>query len=177
MAKLANVIEIEIDGKNNQTLYFRPLQRRIRGRFDLHRVKEPNAGRLFNSWPEPIPGQRLSLNMDTGEAAIVEPLQAPENAALKAKIEAQGQSIAPAREEMTVDVPTWAFWIKGAVEAGAARVVEGILPEVIEGKPRKRFHSNEVADPIDRLTAAIELQAELQAETLKMLAKLVADRS
>ena len=177
MVKQANLIEVEIDGPQNQALYFRPLQRRVRGRFDLHRVKEPNAGKLLGTWPDPIPGQRLALNVDTGEAAIVEPLYEPQYAAIRERIEAQGRKLGPERESFKVDVPTWAYWLQSAVSSGVARVTAGTLPESIEGMPRLRFHSAEQPDPIDRLTTAIERQCELQAETLKLLAKLVTDRS
>ena len=36
-------IQIEIDGKHNENLHFRPLQRTIRGRFDFNRIGEPMA--------------------------------------------------------------------------------------------------------------------------------------
>lgn len=174
MVKASNVVEIEIDGPHNQALYFRPLQRRIRGRFDLHRVKEPNAGKLLQAWPEPIPGQHLALNVDTGEGAIIEPLHSPEFAAIREKIERRGQKLGPERETLSgVHVPTWLFYLKGLVETGVAKLVSGKLPEKIDGTPQTRFHSSEQPDPIDKLTAAIERQCEL---TAKLLATLAAER-
>jgi hypothetical protein len=58
------------------------------------------------------------------------------------------------------DVPTWLYWLKRAVGAGIARVVQGKLPDKIEGKVKKTFVSNErTKDPkdklIDRLTAIL----------------------
>ena len=174
MVKQSETIKIEIDGPQNQALYFRPIQRRIRGRFDVLRINEPNAAKLRRAWPEPIPGQRLELNLETGEAAIVEPLHFPEFAAIKEKIEATGQKIAPEREELQgVDVPTFCYFMREAATSGVARIVSGVFPETI-GTPRRRFHSSVQPEPIDKLTAAIERQCDQQSEILKLLTKLVA---
>ena len=68
-----NIVEIEIDGPRNESCVFRPLQRRIRGRFDLRRVAEPKAMLLHPQHPDPIPGQRLRLNIAAGTAVRFEP--------------------------------------------------------------------------------------------------------
>lgn len=174
----STLLEIEIDGLQNQCHYFRPIARRLRGRFDLHRAvkRDKDAAGLLTSWPEPIPGQRLQLNLETGEAAIIEPLYEPEFAVLREKIE-QRAKLGPEREPLgVVDVPTWLYWLAGAVEGGSARIVSGTLPAKIEGKPRLRFHSTEQPNPLDRLAAAFERQAEAFERQSELLAKLVAER-
>ena len=173
MATKSNTLAVEIDGPQNQNLYFRPLMRAVRGRFDLHRVREPNAGRLHSVWPEPIPGQRLELDLVSGEGAIVEPLHEERYSAIREKIESSGQKIAPEREVFEQrDLVTWVYWMQGLVTSGKAKLVKGEFPK-LSGKPRTRFHSTEHPDPIDKLTAAIERQNELNSKQIEIMAKLV----
>lgn len=140
--------------------------RAVRGGFDLHRCSEPNAGRLHNQWPEPIPGQRLELNATTGEAAIVEPLYDEKFAALREKIEGMGQKLPPERETFEhVDVDTWTYFMQQLADSGKAKLIAGTFPKLV-GKPKTRFHSTETVDPIDKLTAAMEKQNELLTKLL-----------
>jgi hypothetical protein len=170
MAK--NTVTIEIDGPLNQSVYFRPLQKRIRGRFDLHRVKEPNAGKLHSLWPEPIPGQYLMLDFVTGEGAIVEPLWEAKFAAIRDKIEQQGQKLPEAREIFQgVDSATWVYWLKGLVDTGTAKLIEGEFPKIDESKVQRRFHSTERPSTEDKLLSAIEQQNILLTELLSKLTK------
>ena len=153
-------VAIEIDGPQNQNVYFRPLLRKVRGGFDLHRCKEPNAGKLHSTWPEPIPGQRLELDLATGKGAIVDPLYEEKFAALREKIENRGQKLGPERENFPTDVSTWVYWMQELVTGGKAKLVEGDFPKLTD-TPQTRFHSTEHPDPIDRLAAAMEKQNEL----------------
>jgi len=169
LAKQENVLTVEIDGEQNQNVYFRPLLRKVRGRFDLHRCREPNAGKLHAKWPQPIPGQRLELNLDSGEAFVVEPLWEEKFAALRETIEASGQKLTDERQAVKADVSTWIYWLKSLVETGKAKLLSGSFPR-LDSEPQKRFHSIEQPDPLDRLAAAIEKQSEL-------LAKLVSQKT
>jgi len=167
VAKAADVVAVEIDGPLNEAHYFRPLGRRVRGRFDAHRVAG-DTGRLVQAWPDPIPGQRIGVDVAAGEGFIEESLCDPQHAALKAKAERVG-AVGPPREVFAgVHVPTWLFWLRQAVEAGIARIVQGTLPATIDGSPQREFITPKAADPIDRLAVAMERQNEL---LLKLLTK------
>lgn len=171
MVKTATV-EIEIDGPCNENLHFRPLQRAVRGRFDLNRVGEPMARMKSVEWPRPIPSQRLGIDAD-GSGYILEPLHDAENAAMRERIEKQGMKLAPACETFDdVHLPTWLFWIKRAVESGVARVVAGTLPQRIDGTPKRNFIVDRPAQSTgDRLAAAIERQNELFERLLERLSQ------
>lgn len=168
MAK-SQTLEIEFDGPKNQSVYFTPIQKRVRGRFDAHRVVD--GGRLLRDFPEPVPGQRLQLDLGTGEAAIFEPLHDHEFIAIRERIEESGRKLPEQYERVKADVATWVYWLRGLVDTGLAKVVVGELPAKVEGVPRTRFHSTEQPDPIDRLATAIEKQSEMLG---RMLSKLEA---
>ena len=164
----ANTIEIEIDGKRNEALRFRPLQRTIRGRFDLNRVAEPQARMKTTEWPEPVPSQRIGIDLDAGTGFVLEPIH--QNPVLKSRIEKRGLQLAAEREEFkNVDLPTWLFWIKRAVDSGLAKVVVGELPAKIEGEPQMDFIVSRKADTNDRLAAAIEANTAVLAALLDRL--------
>lgn len=168
--KAANIVEIEIDGPQNQSHYFRPMQERIRGRFDAQRLlqRDDGAGRLAREWPDAIPGQRLLLDFDSGNAYLTEPLHDAEHAALRAKIEAKGFTIAERRRELpAVDVVTWAYWMASAVSAGVARIIRGEIPDKLDGEPQTQFIVKRQQDPLERLAAAVEQQNELMLRMLK----------
>ncbi len=107
--------------------------------------------KLTLQWPETIPGQVIGLDAD-GTGYVRDPLHEPGQAANRKRIAASGKSLPPEREEFgVVDRPTWLFWLKRSVEAGHAKVVAGVLPDKIEGKPRRQFVSPERTDPRDSL--------------------------
>lgn len=162
MVKAAPVT-VEVRGPNCESLLFRPLMERVRGRFDCRSL--PNPGDLIRQWPEPIPGQRIRLDVANRVGAILEPLHGPDHAATRDKITAKGWKLpeAEVRHE-GVDVPTWLFFMRGAVDCGLAEVVEGELPDTIEGTPQTEFITKRQPDPIDRLVAAMEKQNELLAQ-------------
>ena len=170
MAKASNVIEIEIDGERNQSHYFRPLQQKIRGRFDPTRLQkfDDGAGKIAREWPQPIPGQRLRLNPTDGTAAIVDPLHEDEHADTRERIERKGYRLPVAMKTFeAVHVPTWAYWMRSAVDAGCARVLRGELPDEIDGEPQTSFVVTRRKDPMERLAEAIEKQNELMLQLLK----------
>lgn len=173
MAKAeSSIVEVEIAGPRNENLSFRPLQRKLRGRFDISRVAEPQARMKSAEWPEPIPGQRLRLDFATGEASVIEPLHEPAHAVLRDKLSARGFKIGPASEALgAVHVPTVAFWIGRAVSAGMARVVAGRMPEEIEGTPQTSFITARVPTSNDRLATALEKVGDLLSAVLDRLGK------
>jgi hypothetical protein len=169
---MAKTLEIEISGPRNESLHFRPIGRSIRGRFDLNNDTEPLARMKINEWPQPIPSQRLGIDLEKGEGYILEALHEAEHAAIRERIELKGMKLAPARETFaSVDVPTWLFWLKQAVQSGLARVVAGVLPDKIEGEPRKSFVSAERPQREDRLLTAMENQNRLLEALLAKLSK------
>lgn len=166
----SNLVVIEVDTPQNSNVVFRPLQKPIRGKFDLHRVREPNAGKLHSLWPAPIPGQLLSLDLVTAEGVILDPLYEEKFASIRSKIEELGQKLPPQREVFQgADVATWVFYMRELVNSGKAKLIEGEFPKIDESKVQRRFYSNERPDTSDRLVAAIEKQNDLMAQLLNKL--------
>ena len=175
------LLELEIDSPNDGPVFFGPLGRRLRGRFDPVRVvsHDAGAGQLVNQFPKPIPGQRLIVNVDTGEFAVVEPLHEAEFAAIREKIERAQMKLAPPRQEHKFHLPTVLDWCRRMIEGGCAKVLSGKLPDTIEGEPqelsplstRRPSQMQELTKAFDRQSAALERQAaafeKLVAELLK----------
>ncbi|HEV7281329.1 MAG TPA: hypothetical protein VGN57_14095 [Pirellulaceae bacterium] len=165
-------VEIEVSGPKNEALIFAPLQRRIRGRFDLGKVAEPSARMRITDYPEAIPGQRLRLDYASGEGAVVEPLHDAKHAALREKIGKRGVRFSPACEAIdSADVATWHFWLRRAVESGHARIVAGAFAEDVPGKPKVSFITKPVESSNDKLTAALDRVGDLLAAALDRLGK------
>ncbi len=161
-------IVVEVAGPQNENLWFLPLDRRIRGRFDAAKLPEP-SGALMRRFPQPIPGQRIGLNVGARTGFVDEPLRDPEHAAVRKECEKAGAI--PERQEFSdIDVATWVHHLKGGVAAGKAHLVQGELPEKVEGVPKLSLVSTPPKDPIDKLVSALERQNEL-------LAKLLAQRA
>ena len=174
MAKIESAVAVEFDTPRNSNVRFAPLQRTIRGRFDISRDSEPNAGQLRTKWPEPIPGQRVEYDFASGEGFIVEPLHEERFAAIRERIESLGMRLPKEKEAFILDQATFNHWMAGLIATGDAKLLNGSMPASVDGKPRTRFHSNEQSDPIDRLAAAIERQGEQQNKALTMLAEALA---
>lgn len=148
---------IEIDGEHNEQLYFRPIGRTVRGRFDLMRLGEPQARVKASQWPV-IPSQRIGID-DNGKGFIEEPLHDTEFETVREKILAEGMKLEPQRQTFDdVHEATWLHYLKQAVDAGIAKIVSGKLPRKIEGTPQTSFVVERQQDPVDKLTAAIERQ-------------------
>ncbi|MEQ8790252.1 MAG: hypothetical protein RIC55_28410 [Pirellulaceae bacterium] len=164
-------VEIEIDGPSNEALHFRPLQRSIRGRFDMNRIGEPMARVAATKWPTPIPSQRLGIDAN-GNGYLIEPLHDIAHAPTREKIDKTGKALEPARQTFdNIDLCTWAFWLRRAVEGGLARVVSGKLPEV-EGTPRMNFILH---DPGPSQTDTLAEALNRQADAFNSLAAAIAD--
>lgn len=160
---------------------FRPLQRRIRGRFELRRIAEPLAMTKHTEHPDPIPGQRLRLNVDTGRAELIESLLLPEFAAVRQRYEfnEKGEKTATFLKDEDlgkVDVPTWLYWLAAEVKAGNAKVIVGTLPEKIEGKIRRNFYTaptedreTTVADAMTKMADAMTANTAVMTELLKRI--------
>lgn len=167
MVKAQEPVVVEVDGPCNEAWLFSPLQRRIRGHFDPHRLAEP--GRLARDFPAGIPGEKLEVDFSTGTVTLVEPLHGPECAATRERIAARGMKLQPERQELgTVDSPTLSHWLRRGIETGIVRLVSGSVPDV-DGKPRTGFLTTPQANPLDRLAAALEKQSEMIG---RLLAKL-----
>lgn len=155
-------MSVVIEFTGNQNLFFRPLSRTLRGRLDFKAMEEDGAVKLARLYGA-IPGQRMSLD-DKGNAILEEPLHEQENEQLAAKLKARGNSLPPAREEFQkVDVPSWAYWLRRAIESGHAVILEGELPEA-EGVVRKDYFHAPVQDARDEL-AKKQLAAQLAVMT------------
>ncbi len=151
MPKAPTHATIEIDGPQNQNVYFRPITRTVRGRFDVHRLRDPGVGKLLTEWPEPIPGQLVSVDYASGTGAVIEPLYEAKSAAIREKIELLGMRLPPEREEFQgVHVATWTHFLKALVEGGSATLISGEFAES-DDPVRTRFHSSERADPVDEM--------------------------
>lgn len=173
MVATDSVFEIEVDDKLNASLFFLPLQRKVRGKFDFMRVKEANARRLVDNYPEGVPGQRLRLNTSTGEASLIEPLRDDQEWQFTGRnIEREGAELPKSERFEAVDVATWAYWMIRAVESGNARIVAGTKPK-ITGTPKKNFFSNEQPSESESILAAIKAQTASFERLGDQIGKLV----
>lgn len=161
-------VEVEVDGPRNNCLAFLPLQKKVRGRFDLARETEPQAGTMRGEWPQPIPGQIIGI--DGHKGYIREPLHDDEHADLKAKVESQGMELPAECEDFHgVDVPTWCFWLNRAVDAGLAKVISGTLPAKIEGEVKMSFFVERQPSDSEQVADLIRKQNELLGELLEAI--------
>jgi hypothetical protein len=160
MTKQETTLLVEFGDDHCRNVYFPPLDRRCRGRFDALALAkhDPDAGQLVNAWPEPIAGQRLEVDPDTGECAIVEPLH--DFPAIAAKLKSRGLSLAPAREPVTCDLPTLLFYLRAAVNGGKAKIVRGAIPPFDESKVRRDLFVAPAENPVATLATALTAQAK-----------------
>lgn len=173
-------IEIEIDGKNNNNVMFLPLQRVIRGRFDMDRLAD-RGGEGFGSMESKlggrvIPGQRLGIDLDRCEGYVHEPLRDPDHWRLREAIEKKLNMRLedPLVKSENVHVPTWLYWMKRLVDGGMAKVVKGVLPEKIDGEPKRQFFFRGKPDRADgKRVEELEALVARQGEQIdKLLAVL-----
>lgn len=166
---------VQFGDECSRNVFFPPLDRRFRGTFDAHQLArhDPDAGRLVTNWPEPVLGQQLEIDLETGEAAVIEPLHAfPE---IAKRIKGRGLTLAPARESVKCDLPTLLWYTRAAVQGGKARVVKGRLPEDIdESRVRKDLFVKPVENPIDKMAAALTAQAQAFNKLAEAIAALAA---
>jgi hypothetical protein len=174
MATKLEPLVVEFGDDHSRNIYFPPLDRRIRGRFDAHQIAktDPDAGALISEWPEPIAGQQLLIDPDTGEVALLEPLH--DFPAIATRIKQRKLRLAPAREKVNCDVPTAAFYAKACIQAGQARIVRGTIPLIDESKVRHDFIIKLPETPEQTLTAALNKQTAAFERLASVLEKLLA---
>jgi hypothetical protein len=158
---MANVLELEVDSDKNANWYFLPIGETIRGRMDYSRETHATSikeGREL--FPKGIPGQRLVLDLDAGQAQIVEPILKDES--ILKVLKKRGMAPPTEKEPVPVhkdSIPSWLYWIKRGVESGIVKLLRGKLPDKIDGKIQKRFSVPERIDAntqrLDKLTAII----------------------
>lgn len=170
----SNIVEIEIDGPNNEHWYFPEEGKRIRGRLDFVRMPEPDSKTKQNDWPAPIPGQRVRLDLETGEGAIVEPLYDPEHAETRRLIEDRSMRL-PEQEELfpAAHVPTWLFHMRTAVDIGLAKLVRGKFPAKLGGKPHREFITQSTPDITERLAESLQQVVEQGREQTTALMEAI----
>lgn len=123
-------IEVEFNFKN-QDWYFPPLDRNIRGEFQLQRVAEPTAMSFRDKIPD-LPAQIVGIDGTTGY--VVEPIQ--KLPLLKRDIERKGFELEPERAEFPdIDVDAWLYWMRAGIQAGTVVLKKGKLPETINYTP------------------------------------------
>jgi len=126
-------VEILVDCENRE-LYFPPLNRRIRGRYDFSKIPGPGAAEVASEYPFGLPGMILELSPDGSDAYLREPLYDPQHAATREKIEKRWKLEPEVQEFENIDLCTWVRHIKMAIKAGLCRIIKGELPKV-KGKP------------------------------------------
>jgi hypothetical protein len=196
------MIVIEINSPTNADLLFRPINEVVRGRFEPARLKMKDKGDLFELFPQGIPGQRIELDEAKAVGVIAEPLREKCHAdTAKAVRRAcrvrqlgvtddgtdvateQAGFIPPARKEFSnIHAPSWAYWMKRAVQSEQAKLVSGTFAAEYPDASRFDMHTP-TADPrdakIDKLTGTVNalaalLMAGLPADKRKELDKLLA---
>jgi len=191
MTNAKSTVEIEVCPPQNRRMVFRPLgpDRRVRGRIDFSNLKGDRFAALREKWEEPIPGQVIGINVETGEGYIREPLRDEEHRELAREIEQQPFRLPPERQAFpNANVANWVHWMRRAVEAGTARIVGGgKLPDPAKcpGQVEQHFavlppeasqkedSQRQLADAISAMAAAIDRLTESQAAQSRTLATLV----
>jgi hypothetical protein len=169
-------VVIEFGDERGRNVYFPPLDRRMRGRFDAVKLAQfdKDAGELVSQWPEPVAGQQLAIDPASGEVAIVEPIH--KNLKVTAKLKQKGLTLAPEREIVNCDVPTALHYAKAAIEAGQAIIVSGTIPQYDAAAVRHDFIVKPPADPQSKLVDAINNQAAAFDRLATALEKALAKR-
>jgi hypothetical protein len=153
-------VVIEIAGPRNESHTFKPLMRRLRGRWDTANVAQKDKAESLKaiSTVHFIPGIHISLDVDKKTGVVFDPLAepkdggTPEGHAIWEKIKpimSQYPSFfsptkpwpQSVKENMSQDeIKTWLYEMARTVEAGYARVVSGELMSSEEARklPGKR---------------------------------------
>jgi hypothetical protein len=132
---------------------------------------DKEASGLISVWPQTVPGMRLGVDADTGEGYLAEPLYSDEYIVTREVIAGRRLKLEPALKTFPADKPTWLFWLKLAVDSGAARVTAGALPNEIEGQPKTAFVVQRQKSSSDKLTEAIDRQTAMFERLLEAFAK------
>jgi hypothetical protein len=160
-----NTIEVEVDHELGRSLDFFPIGRQLRSRLDFKQMRSEHSAGLLKKFPDPIPGQIIGINPSLQKGWIREPLHDARYAAMRKQIEKAEFDLAPEITEIAnVDVPTWLFWLRRALDAKCVRVLSGKVPQIaeIEGQPRtERFGVQSRDKTIDTLVAQNQKLIEL----------------
>lgn len=171
------VVEVEVCAPKSRNLFFRPAGKLIRGRVDILTPTTPAELHIRNTWPEPIPGQVLGVNLTTGKKYIRDPLHDAEHASAKRRIEKRGLQLPPERTECdSHSVKTWVHFMHSAVSAGQARVISGTLPAVdsLEGEVERDFiFARPKQSATDRLAVAMDRMADAFTANTQIMARLL----
>jgi hypothetical protein len=154
-----SALVVEFGDSHCRNVFFPPLDRRMRGRFDptLAVKHDRDAGELVSQYPDGIAGQQLEINTQSGEVAVLEPLHA--FPAIEQRLKQRGLRLAPARQVANCDLETALWYASEAVKAGQAKVVSGKFPELIdENKVRKDLFIKPPVNQAATLQKAIENQ-------------------
>ncbi len=172
---------IEADTPSDGNVFFPPAQERVRGRFDATRRvgRNPDAAALLGQWTKPVPGQRIAIDTTAGEGSIIEPLRTDEeNASIVELFNKRSIKVPESQSFSGIHVPSWLAHMKALVQSGLARVVEGKVPDKIDGKPKKSFVTNDEPDPEEQLRATVAENSEVMKEcvvAIKQLAEAISN--
>ncbi len=172
---------IEADSHDETNVFFPPIQDRIRGRFDATRRvgRNPDCASLLGQWTQPVPGQRISIDTTTATGSVIEPLRADEeNASIVELFKKRSIKVPESKSFSGIHVPSWLHHMKAIVEAGLARVVEGKVPDKIEGEAKKSFITDDTPDPEEQLRATVAENSEVMKEcvvAIKQLAEAISN--
>lgn len=122
-------VEIEFGDDHNRQAMFPPLQERMRGRWDPHKLPLGMVlSEKLRSVPV-IPGVRVRVNTRKMTGELIDPLSLPENAALAAEVRTQtkamtGQAHGPRdgakRDLDEIEMKSWLYWCWRHVRCGQA---------------------------------------------------------
>ncbi len=168
-------LTIEANSDRDTNLYFPPLSQTIRGRFDATRLsaRNPNAATVLSRFPQPIPGQKISIDTQKRVGTIEEPLHDLPHKDTRKRLAAAGFSLKPRTQQFDgVDVAAWLFCMRDAVDGGLAQVVEGKMPAVIDGKRPKSFVSPDQPDENETLRQTLVENAKAMREAVEAIRDL-----
>ncbi len=167
-------LTIEVDTPKDANLFFAPLGVRVRGRFDAQRrtARNPDNSSLLGAWPKPVPGQRVTIDAEAARLTIEEPLEDPSNADLAALFKKRGIEVPKTKTYDSVHVPSCLHQIKRAVDAGLAKVVEGKMPDKIDGAMLKSFITPDSEDPEETMRKALVASTRIMAASLDAIEHL-----
>jgi hypothetical protein len=169
---MTDVLEIEVDGPCNRNLAFSPADTIVRGRIRFDRMGRdipPEVSRRYGT--DTIPGQVIGFNTKTGQGYVRERLHEPEFASLTHKLRERA-TIAPEIVPLSVDKATMLHWMKRAVQDGDAKLLNGVMPEKIEGNPRLEFFVPERKPSEQRIANVLkwlDMPEAKRAEARKLL--------
>lgn len=122
------VVTIEYDHLNRK-LFFRPLQRVIRGRWVRHRCGDRRVRSAFEL-PDEIPSQQIGVDPVSKTGFIIEPIHSQPK--IVAQLAPYNYKFEPPRSEFPgIDPAEWLHHMKKLVDLGHATLVAGVLPEKV----------------------------------------------